>query len=75
MKILTSGERGFGHFLKKLSRRGEAEWAKVDVKVRDILEQVKKQGDQALLRLTRQYDGWEVSAKTLRVSRGKCKPR
>lgn len=70
MKILTSGERGFGHFLKKLSRRGEAEWAKVDVKVRDILEQVKKQGDQALLRLTRQYDGWEVSAKTLRVSRG-----
>src|SRR4030042_5007684 len=70
MRVLISGEIGFAQFLKKLSRRGEAELAKVEVQVRDILEQVKKQGDQALLRLTRIYDGWKASSKTLRVSRG-----
>jgi histidinol dehydrogenase len=70
MRVLISGEIGFAKFLKKLSHRGEAELAKVEVQVRDILEQVKKQGDQALLRLTRIYDGWKASAKTLRVSRG-----
>jgi histidinol dehydrogenase len=70
MRVLISGEIGFAKFLKKLSHRGEAELAKVEVQVRDILEQVKKQGDQALLRLTRIYDGWKASSKTLRVSRG-----
>lgn len=75
MRVLISGEIGFAKFLKKLSHRGEAELAKVEVQVRDILEQVKKQGDQALLRLTRIYDGWKASSKTLRVSRGKSKPR
>jgi histidinol dehydrogenase len=70
MKILVSGERGFTQFLKKLSRRGEAELAKVEMRVRDIVAQVKKQGDQALLRLTRIYDGWKAAPETLRVSRG-----
>ena len=70
MKILISGEKGFGSFLNKLSRRGEAEWGKVEEKVRGILKQVKEQGDRALLRLTRKYDGWKASLKTLRVSKG-----
>ncbi|MFH1758303.1 MAG: histidinol dehydrogenase [Pseudomonadota bacterium] len=70
MRILISGERGFAQFLKKFSRRGEAELAKVEMRVRDIVAQVKKQGDQALLRLTRIYDGWQAAPKTLRVSRG-----
>jgi len=70
MRILVSGERSFGQFLKKLSRRGEAELAKVEMRVRDIVAQVKKQGDQALLRLTRIYDGWKAAPETLRVSRG-----
>jgi histidinol dehydrogenase len=70
MKILISGEKGFSQFLKKLSRRGETEFARVEAQVRDILAQVKKQGDQALLRLTRKYDGWKASVGNLRVSRG-----
>ncbi len=69
MKILISGERGFDSFLRRLSRRGEAAWGKAEAKVRDILEQVKKQGDRALLRLTRHYDGWKASPKNLRVSK------
>lgn len=70
MRVLVSGERGFSRFLKGFSLRGETEYARVEMQVRSILSQVKKQGDRALIRLTQKYDGWNVSPKTLRVSRG-----
>ncbi|MBM4330368.1 MAG: histidinol dehydrogenase [Deltaproteobacteria bacterium] len=69
MRVLISGQRGFSQFLKRFSRRGETEYAKVEMQVRNIVEQVKKQGDPALIGLTQKYDGWNVSPKTLRVSR------
>ena len=68
MRILVSGARGFSQFLRTFSRRGEIGFEKIERPVRSILEQVKKQGDQALLNLTRKYDGWNASRKTLRVS-------
>lgn len=69
MRILISGTKGFSRFLEKLTRRGEAGFADVAGSVRDILEQVRIQGDRALLRLTRKYDGWKATPKKLRVSR------
>jgi histidinol dehydrogenase len=68
MKILVSGEKDFSHFLRSFSRRGETGFEKVETSVRSILEQVKERGDQALLRLTKKYDGWRASIKTLQVS-------
>jgi histidinol dehydrogenase len=68
MRILVSGEKGFSQFLQSFSRRGETGFEKVERSVRIILGQVKEQGDQALLRLTKKYDGWSASPKTLRVS-------
>jgi histidinol dehydrogenase len=68
MKILISGEKGFSQFLKSFSRRGETGFEKVERSVRIILGQVKEGGDQALLALTRKYDGWSASRKTLWVS-------
>lgn len=68
MRILVSGEKDFARFLKSFSRRGEIGFEKVEGSVRRILEQIKEGGDQALLRLTKKYDGWSASLKTLRVS-------
>ncbi len=68
MKILVSGEKDFSHFLQCFSRRGETGFGKVERSVRGILEQVKERGDQAILSLTKKYDGWSASVKTLRVS-------
>ena len=69
MRILISGTKSFSQFLKKLTRRGEAGFADVAKSVRDILKQVRTQGDQALLQLTRKYDGWKATPENLRVSR------
>ena len=69
MRILISGTKGFSQALEKLSRRGEAGFADVAGSVRDILEQVRIQGDRALLQSTRKYDGWKATSKRLRVSR------
>ena len=68
MRILVSGEKGFSQFLRTFSRRGEIGFEKIERPVRSILKQVKEQGDQAILNLTKKFDGWNASRKTLRVS-------
>jgi len=68
MRILTSGGRDFSRFLKSLSHRGWVGFEKYERPVRKILERVRKQGDSALLELTRKYDGWTPIPKTMKVS-------
>ena len=73
MRLLISGKSGFSEFLRRLARRGEAGFEKKEETVGKILRAVKKDGDSALLRLTRDLDGWRPSAKSLRVSRGEMR--
>ena len=68
MKLLVSGKGDFSRFLKSLSRRGESAFEKVEGPVRKILGEVKIQGDSALLRYTRRYDGWSPTVAKIRVS-------
>ncbi len=70
MRLLVSGKRDFSLFLKSLSQRGEAGFHKAEGAVREILDQIKAGGDSALFRLTKKYDGWTPSGKTLKVSSG-----
>ncbi len=70
MRLLVSGKKDFSRFLKSLSQRGEAGFHKVEGAVREILGQIKGRGDSALFRLTKKYDGWSPSVKTLKVSSG-----
>ena len=69
MRFLVSGERNFSRFLATLSRRGEAGFTEVEGPVREILDRVKRNGDTALFDLTRKYDRWTPSARTVKVSR------
>jgi histidinol dehydrogenase len=68
-RILVSGTRAFSLFLNRLSRRGEAGFSDVEESVRSIIAQVRRNGDTALLRLTRKYDRWPATPKRLIVSR------
>ena len=43
---------------------------RVEGPVRKILREVQKEGDAALFRLTRKYDGWSPSSRSLRVTPG-----
>jgi len=68
MRLLVSGKGDFSRFLKSLSRRGESGFERVEVSVRKILEDLKKEGDSALFRLTRKYDRWPPSSRSIRVT-------
>lgn len=68
MKLLVSGKGDFSRFLKSLSRREASGFERVEEPVRKILGEVKKKGDAALFRLTRKYDGWLPSSKSIRVT-------
>jgi len=73
MRLLVSGKANFRGFLKSLSRRGESAFEKAEGPVRKILGEVKKEGDSALFRYTRQYDRWNPSVKKVRVSFGEVR--
>ena len=68
MRLLVSGKGDFSRFLKSLSRRGESGFKRVEGPVRKILGDLRKDGDSALFRLTRKYDGWLPSSRSIRVT-------
>jgi histidinol dehydrogenase len=69
MKILRAGQAGFSQFCRKNLLRGTVGFARVEKPVRSILGQIQKRGDAALFELTRKFDGWNPSPKTLQVKR------
>jgi histidinol dehydrogenase len=73
MRLLVSGKKDFSEFLNSLARRGESGFAKKEGTVRRILGAVKKDGDAALFRLTREFDGWRPSSRSIRVSPGEIR--
>jgi histidinol dehydrogenase len=73
MRLLVSGKKGFSEFLNSLARRGESGFEKEEETVRKILGAVKKGGDAALFRMTREFDGWEPSSRSIRVSPGEIR--
>jgi histidinol dehydrogenase len=70
MRLLVWGKGDFSRFLKSLSRREASDFERVEGPVRKILGEVKKRGDGALFRLTRKYDGWLPSSRSIRVASG-----
>jgi histidinol dehydrogenase len=68
MRLMVSGKGNFSRFLKSLSRRGESGFKRVEGPVRKILGDLRKDGDSALFRLTRKYDGWLPSSRSIRVT-------
>ena len=61
IKRLSSTDAGFNETLAKLLAFENAQDAKVDATVADILADIKKRGDEALLEYTRRFDRLERS--------------
>jgi len=66
--ILNLNTPEFSRYLKKINLRSVAVNAEVQPLVFQIIEKVRKRGDQALLDYTRKYDG--IVLKNLRISQG-----
>lgn len=54
--------------LDALLRARQGQSREIDETVRSILSQVREKGDEALIALTRQFDGFELTSETLAVS-------
>ena len=68
MKVLKSSQRGFAKQLDTLSRRFTMSHKGVESSVRSILDGVRRNGDAAVIRYTKQYDRVKLTPRTLRVS-------
>lgn len=62
IKRLSSTDAGFDETLAKLLAFETAQDAKVDATVKDILADIKKRGDEALLEYTRRFDRLNVAS-------------
>ena len=67
MRILRAGSPEAAAFLRTLRDRSRAPAPEVEAAVRTILEDVRQQGDVALLAYTEKFDGVRLDAGTLRV--------
>ena len=69
MRILRLTDKACETYLSKLDKRTFSEDSTTDRKVRSILTDVRKRGDEALFHYTRLYDKISLSSKNLEVKR------
>ncbi|MCK4648789.1 histidinol dehydrogenase [bacterium] len=70
MKILRANTKETKKRIERIvNRRTLLEDKRLERKVKEIIEDVRKKGDRALLRYTKKFDGVSLSAKSLRVSK------
>ena len=68
MKILSKKDREFSQAVEHVCHRAARQNTKVEKAVRTILEAVRREGDQALQRLTWRFDRVRINADRLRVT-------
>lgn len=66
MRIVRPRDKNYGSFLRSLDRRARAT-PTVEKTVREIVSAIEREGDSALLRLTKKFGGPALAAKDLRV--------
>ena len=69
-RILEARTEEFRHFLDSISARrvGDEDSSRIDAAVADIIADVRKRGDAALIELTEKFDRVKLTPRTLRVS-------
>jgi histidinol dehydrogenase len=73
MKILRAGEKGFEKYLSEVEGRAAQDSLRLEKKVRPILNNVRRQGDEALVHYTQVFDGLRIRIHQLQVKRSEVK--
>lgn len=68
MRIITLNEESKRNLQENLLKRSPNQYTEYEERVADIIDQVKKIGDQAVLELTARFDGAQLTAETLMVT-------
>lgn len=67
MKIISHSDRGFKKVLDQVCRRGSQQNAKIEVRVKRILQSVERGGDVAVSRYVKQFDGLRLHPNDFKV--------
>ena len=73
MRILRAGEKEFKRYLSEVEGRGTRDVFRFERRVRSILKDVKKRGDEALVHYTQVFDDWRVPIHQLQVKKDEVK--
>ena len=69
MKLIVSNKKNFKKLFNNLIKdRSKRSSKNIDKLVKNIIDQVKKDGDSALIKLSKKYDKLEINKKDLLVS-------
>ena len=68
MRIVKLTQKERENILENLLKRSPNQYSKFETTVRDILDKVKAEGDQALFAYTEQFDGVKINEETFRVT-------
>ncbi|MDT7043424.1 histidinol dehydrogenase [Candidatus Nitronereus thalassa] len=69
MKIISSKDREFKKTLDQVCRRGSQQNAKIEGRVKQILQAVERGGDAAVCRYVKQFDGLRLTPRGIKVRR------
>ena len=69
MRILELTESTRNNILENLLKRSPNNYGEYEEKVKDIIEQVRSRGDEAVLEFTQRFDGCELTPDTLEVTK------
>lgn len=68
IRFLKAGDQGFEGEIERIVKRGERDLGPIEETVRKILKGVKDNGDESLLRFTREFDGVDLKPSELVLS-------
>src|SRR3989304_5821852 len=68
MKIIKSWEDGFDEALNRIVNRGRIGRTDVETSVRNIINQVREKGDEAVIKFTKKFDNYHLSLENIKVS-------
>ena len=73
MKIIKLTKESIQDLLEHLLKRSPDHYGEYEGRVNEIVEQVRKRGDEALFEYTKQFDGADIDAETIRVTEAEIK--
>lgn len=68
MKVVDLNENTKNDLLNSLLKRSPSQYGEYEATVKEILDNVREKGDQALFEYTSKFDGCEINADTIRVT-------
>jgi histidinol dehydrogenase len=73
VRVFRAGEKGFERYLSEVEGRVAQNSLRLEKKVRSILKDVRKRGDEALVHYTQVFDGLRIPNHQLQVKRSEVK--